>query len=155
MAEKSIIYIGSDHAGFEMKSEISAFLRSKGFEVRDVGPEVHDGEDDYPDYAKRVCVGVRDTGNRGILVCGSGQGMDRVANKFRGIYASVCWNEESARIAKEHGDINVLCLAGRMTKTSEAERIVGIWLDSPFSGDERHVRRIRKIKDIEEESSQG
>ena len=155
MENKPVIYIGSDHAGFELKGRISGFLKAKGYEVRDVGPLSYDAEDDYPDYAKGVCTGVMGTKDKGILICGSGQGMDRVANKFPGIYASVCWNVEAARIAKVHGDVNVLCLAGRMTKDGTAKRIVGTWLESSFSGDERHVRRIMKIKAIESEHSKG
>jgi RpiB/LacA/LacB family sugar-phosphate isomerase len=145
------IYIGSDHAGFQLKSAITAFLKRRGYEVMDMGPDAYDAEDDYPDYAAKVCRSIIGTENKGILICGSGQGMDRAANKFPGIYASVCWNSETARIAKEHGNVNVLCLPGRMTKEGTAKRMVGIWLDRPFSGEERHKRRIMKTKAIEDE----
>lgn len=143
------IYIGSDHAGFELKNAVYMFLKEKGYAIEDVGPKRYSKNDDYPDYAEKVCKKVMGTANRGILICGSGQGMERTANKFPGIYASVCWNDESARIAKEHGNINVLCLAGRITKPSMAKRIVSIWLRNDFSTEKRHARRINKTKAIE------
>ncbi len=153
MKTESRIYIGSDHAGFYLKGIICELLKSQGYTVVDAGPLSYDPNDDYPDYAKRVCTEIIGTDNKGILICGSGQGMDRVANKFPGIYASVCWNTESARIAKEHGDVNVLCLAGRMINQDEAKSIVKTWIECRFSEEERHVRRIRKIKEVEEEQT--
>lgn len=149
MAFNGKIYIGSDHAGFELKKKVIDFLNMKHVNVVDVGPNSYDKDDDYPDYAKAVCMNVMHTKNKGILICGSGQGMDRTANKFPGISASVCWDVESAIVAKEHGNINVLCLGGRFTKALEAKAIVDIWLNRGPSKEKRHVRRVKKFEAIE------
>lgn len=147
MGEK--VYIGSDHAGFEMKKLIKKFLRKEGYEVEDLGPYKYDYNDDYPDYAIKVCKKVLETDGKGILICGSGQGMDRVANKIPGIHAAVAWDENSAKLAKEHGNVNILCFGGRTVNLELAKRMVKIWLETPFIPKERHVRRINKIKEIE------
>ena len=144
-----LIYIGSDHAGFEMKEEIKRFLTSIGYEFEDVGAHAFDPNDDYPDFAIKVCEKVLESGGCGILICGTGQGMSRVADKVPGIYAALCWNEFTARIAREHGDTNVLTLGGRTTSIEEAKRIVKVWLETSFSGDSRHIRRIKKLKEVE------
>jgi ribose 5-phosphate isomerase B len=146
---KEIIYVGSDHAGFELKGKVVEYLKKKGFTVKDDGPTSYDPADDYPDYALKVCKDVVAHKAKGILVCGTGQGMDRAANKVSGIYASVAWNKESAIVAKEHANVNVLCLAGRLTKPELAKKIVQIWLFTPFSKEARHTRRVAKLKRIE------
>lgn len=146
---KEKIYVGSDHAGFELKEEIVGYLKKKGFEVEDEGPVSYDPADDYPDYALKVCKEVLRHRAKGILICTTGQGMDRAANKVAGIYASVAWNRESAIVAKEHANVNVLCLAGRLTKPALAKKIVHAWLSIPFSKEKRHSRRLEKIKRIE------
>lgn len=144
------IYVGSDHRGFELKKTVIGFLSEEGYKVEDIGPLSYDSDDDYPDYALKVCKKVLKDGGKGILICGSGMGMDRAANKINGIYASACWNEKSAEMAKRHGDINVLCLGSDFVKPKMAESIIKIWLEEPFEGG-RHERRIRKIKKIEKE----
>ena len=149
MDKKSEILIGSDHAGFELKDLMKKFLIEEGYEIEDLGPYEYDYSDDYPDYALKVCERVLETNGRGILICGSGQGMDRVANKIPGIHAAVCWDETSAKIAKEHGNVNVLCFGGRTVKPELAKEAVKIWLKTPFIPEERHLRRINKIKEIE------
>ncbi|MGA3021171.1 MAG: RpiB/LacA/LacB family sugar-phosphate isomerase [Candidatus Micrarchaeales archaeon] len=146
---KEKIYVGSDHAGFKLKENIVEYLKEKSFEVKDDGPVSYDPEDDYPDYALKVCKDVLRHKAKGILICGTGQGMDRAANKVPGIYSSVAWNKESSTVAKKHGNVNVLCLAGRMTKPALAKKIVWTWLSVPFSGETKHMRRIAKIKQIE------
>jgi len=143
------IYMASDHAGFELKGIINKFLINENYEVEDLGPYKYDSKDDYPDYAIKVCEKVLENNGKGILICGSGQGMDRVANKIPGIYASVCWDVLSARVAKEHGDINILCLGERTTESELAKKIIKIWLEIPFAQEERHTRRINKTKEIE------
>jgi ribose 5-phosphate isomerase B len=143
------VYIGSDHAGFKIKQILYAYLKKRGFTVHDEGPAKFDPLDDYPDYALKVCKGVLERKAVGVLVCGSGQGMDIAANKIPGIYASIAWNRESAAVAKQHDRVNVLCLAGKLTKPSVAKEIVSTWLNLPFSNEERHLRRINKIKRIE------
>lgn len=147
------IYIGSDHAGFNLKNKIGRFLKQAGYSVEDIGPYSYNKEDDYPDYALKVCRKVLDSKGKGILLCGSGQGMDRAANKIPGIHAAVCWNKASAVVAKEHGNVNVLCMGGRFVRPHMAEKIVEIWLKNGFSEEERHKRRIEKINDIEKRFS--
>lgn len=151
MPAENKLCMASDHAGFKLKNALKEFLSTNGYFVEDLGPYAYDPEDDYPDYAAKVCERVIETKGKGILVCGTGQGMDRVANKFPGIYASVCWDELSARVAKEHADVNVLCLGERIVGEDLAKRIVEIWLKSEFKGG-RHERRVDKTKDIEKEN---
>lgn len=149
MDTKSEILMGSDHAGFALKDVMKKFLIEEGYEIEDLGSYKYDYNDDYPDYALKVCERVLETNGRGILICGSGQGMDRVANKIPGIHAAVCWDEPSTKIAKEHGNVNVLCFGGRTVKPELAKKMVKIWLRTPFIPKERHLRRINKIKEID------
>lgn len=142
------IYVGSDHRGFRLKSSVVDFLKSRGYNVEDVGPFLYDKDDDFPDYAVKVCRKVLKDNSKGILICGSGIGMDRAANKMRGIYAATCWNETSARLAKKDGDINVFCMGSLFVTPQMAKRMVRVWLEQPFEGG-RHNRRINKIKEIE------
>jgi ribose 5-phosphate isomerase B len=144
-----MIYIGSDHAGFELKENLKKFLNELSYEYEDLGPYSFDPNDDYPDYAVKVCKKVLETNGKGILICGTGQGMDRVANKIPGIYAAVCWDEETAKYAKAHGNTNVLAIGSWTTDFETAKKIVKVWLETPFSEQERHIRRINKIKEIE------
>lgn len=144
-----MIFIGSDHAGFELKEKLKKFLERLGYEYEDLGPKTFDPNDDYPDYALKVCKKVLETDGKGILICGSGQGMGRVANKIPGIHAAVCWNEETAKYAREHGNTNVLTLGGWTVDFETAKKIVKIWLETPFTGEKKHIRRINKIKEIE------
>jgi RpiB/LacA/LacB family sugar-phosphate isomerase len=134
---KEKIYIGSDHAGFELKNIIKKFLTEEKYEVEDLGPYKYDYNDDYPDYAVKVCEKVLETNGKGILICGTGQGMDIVANKIPGIYAAVCWDETSAKMAKEHENVNVLCLGGRTVEPELAKKMVKIWLETPFTPKEK------------------
>lgn len=143
------IYLGSDHGGFELKKVLLGHLKGNGYDAVDVGPFAYDKDDDYPDYAEKVCKEVKAANAKGILICKYSHGVTITANKMPGIYASTCWNEESARMAKNDGNINVLCLSGSLTKPADAEKIVDTWLTSPFSDEERHTRRINKIKSIE------
>lgn len=147
------IYIGSDHGGFELKGALIAFLKAKKYDVVDVGPFSFDKDDDYPDYVEKVCKNVVSNKARGILICKYGHGITIAANKIKGIYASTCWNEDSARMARNDGNTNVLCLSGVMTKPADAQKIAHIWLTTPFSTEERHARRVNKIKDIEKRNS--
>ena len=144
-----MIYIGSDHAGFELKETLKQYIAKLGYEIKDMGAYRYEQADDFPEYALKVCREVLKSKGQGILICGTGQGMERTANKIRGIYAAVCWNEMTARVAKEHGDTNVISLGGRTTSPEEAERIVRTWLESKFTGESRHVRRNNQIKEIE------
>ena len=147
--KKREIYIASDHAGFELKEILKKFLFEENYDIEDLGAYEFDPDDDYPDYAVKVCEKVLETDGKGILICDSGQGMDKVANKIPGIYAEVCWDEYTAKHAKEHSNVNVLCLGGKTVEPELAKNMVKIWLELPFIPKERHVRRINKIKGIE------
>jgi ribose 5-phosphate isomerase B len=149
------IAIGGDHAGFALKTEIAAFLSASGHQVEDVG--AYDASpSDYPDFARRVAQIVASGGcERGVLVCGSGVGASIAANKVPGIRAALCHDTFSARQGVEDDDMNVLCLGARIIGPSLAQEVLRAFLAARFSGAERHVRRVGKIKAIEEEARQG
>lgn len=149
------LYIGCDHNGVALKNKLVPYLGKKGYNVESVGAHTYKKGDDYPDYALKLCKKVLETDGKGILICGSGQGMDRVANKVKGIYASICWNERTAVIAREHGDTNVLCIPGLFVKAKEAQKIAYAWLTADSPKEKRHIRRIKKIKQIEESYPQS
>jgi ribose 5-phosphate isomerase B len=145
-----MLYIAADHAGYPLKEELKPFLAKEGYEVVDLGADELDNFDDYPDFAAalaRSVAGEEDAG--GILICGTGQGMCVAANKFAGIRAVQVFDEFTARAAAEHIDANVICLGGRITDVDAAKKLAKIWLDTEFSGDERHIRRLRKIEETE------
>ena len=143
------IAIGADHAGFEEKEKIKRSLDNLGVEYTDMGTD-STASVDYPDYAKKVGEAVAGGEfDRGILVCGSGTGMAIAANKVPGIRAAVAWNEEIARLSRQHNDANVLSLAARYIPDEEQEKIVKAWLETDFDGG-RHERRVEKIEKIEE-----
>jgi len=145
MSEK--ILIASDHGGYELKAAIQAELSAWKWE--DLGPHQSDAVD-YPDFALSLAKKVSDgQAQRGILICGSGIGMGMAANKVEGVRAAVVSTPELAHLSREHNDANVLCLAGRFLETELAVQIAKTWLKTPFSGDERHIRRIEKMRRIE------
>lgn len=140
--------LGADHAGFELKEALKPVLEALGVTCVDFGTN-GPGAVDYPDIASRVARGVGDGAfDRGVLVCGSGIGMAIAANKIPGVRASVVADEESARLARAHNDLNILTLAGRRLTPAEAARIVRAFLDTPFDGG-RHGRRVEKIHQLE------
>ncbi|HOK07197.1 MAG TPA: ribose 5-phosphate isomerase B [Syntrophales bacterium] len=142
------VAIASDHAGFRLKEAVKPLVSSLGFTVSDLGP-ADETSVDYPDFAAPVARGVaRGDYDRGILVCGSGVGMTIVANRFPGVRAALCLDEETARLSRLHNDANVLVLAGRMTSPEKAAVIVRTWFATPFEGG-RHQRRLEKIKFLE------
>jgi ribose 5-phosphate isomerase B len=144
------IAIGSDHAGFELKESIREMLEDEDYEVIDAGPFELNEHDDYPIYAAGVARLVSEgKADRGILVCDSGIGVDIVANKFRGIRSALVHDMELAKLTRQHNDSNVLCLGALFVDGIQAERVVRNWLDEPFSGAERHVRRLSEIADLE------
>ena len=147
-----MIYLAADHRGFALKEALKRHLAARGSDVVDVGNNVPDPDDDYGDFAARVAekVSEKPTEDRGRLICGSGHGMDIAANKFRGVRATLCWNAEVAKQSREHEDANVLVLARDWVSEDDAAAIVDAWLDTPFSGEERHLRRLGKIAKIEE-----
>ncbi len=141
---KTALIIGSDHAGFELKEHLKKALDRRGIAYQDVG--THSAEPvDYPDFAHEVARAVGSgEAERGLLVCGSGQGMAMVANKYEGVRAALPHDEASARLSREHNDANVLALGGRVVSPEAAERILDAWLQTPFAGG-RHQRRVDKI----------
>ena len=144
------IAIGSDHAGFELKEEVKKILKEKGYEYTDLGAESIDPKDDYPEYGKKVAEAVASGKyDRGIAICGTGIGISIAANKVHGIRAAVSYNTEMAKISRLHNDANVLALGGRVKTDEPISDILSVWLETPFSGDERHERRINQIKEIE------
>lgn len=142
------IYIGSDHGGLEGKAHLAKALSNAGYDIKDSGPFILDPDDDYPDFAVKVCRRVLADKSRGILICRSGAGMCMVANKIPGIYAAVCWDEESAFFARQDEDINVLCMGTRSMSMGMLEKVAKKWLETPFAGG-RHIRRVKKIKALE------
>lgn len=142
------IALGADHAGFQLKEDVKRYLAAAHVPFVDLGTD-SEASVDYPDYAVRVAEAVASREfDRGILVCGTGIGMAMAANKVRGIRAAPVTDLESARLSREHNDINVLALAGRLTPSDLAREIVRIFLDTPFAGD-RHQRRLDKIASLE------
>jgi ribose 5-phosphate isomerase B len=144
------ISMGADHAGYEMKRELVEFVEKLGHIVHDVGTFEPEKPDDYPDYATAVAEDVRSgQAERGILVCGSGVGVSVAANKFKGIRAGLCHDHYSAHQGVEHDDMNVLVLGSRIIGPMLAQDAVEAFLKASFSGEERHVRRLNKVKGIE------
>jgi ribose 5-phosphate isomerase B len=146
------IALAADHAGYGLKDAVADLLRSQGHEVLDLGAHQLDSADDYPDYARYVGQAIQhDQAKRGVLLCGSGIGACVAANKLRGIRAGVCHDTYSARQSVEHDDVNVLCIGARIVGPSVAEELVKAFVGANFSGDERHQRRLEKVKAIETE----
>ena len=144
MAEKLKIALGADHAGFELKKTVRAYLEGKGFQIDDQG--THSTEStDYPDFAQKVAARVAaNQADFGVLICGTGLGMTIAANKFPGIRAAACNDTISARLARAHNNANVLAMGGRLIGEATAEKILDTWLSTPFEGG-RHERRVEKI----------
>jgi ribose 5-phosphate isomerase B len=144
------VYIGSDHAGFELKNHLVAWLKERGHKVEDCGPFVYDPEDDYPPFILRAARGVADEpGSLGIVIGGSGNGEQIAANKVPGIRAALAWSDDTARLSREHNDANVISVGARMHPLEDAVRFVEIFLATPFSGQERHSRRIEELARFE------
>jgi len=144
------IFIGADHRGFGLKNILYKQLVARGHEVTDCGPQKLEPDDDYPDYALKVAQGVAThPGSRGVLLCGSGMGMDVAANKVRGVRATVGYSADAVTHGRSHDDINVLTLAADDLAPEQAEARVELFLMTPFDGAERNVRRQKKIAGIE------
>lgn len=145
------IYLGADHNGYQYKAQIADYLRRSGHEVVDDGDGALDPADDFPVFAGKVVhniLGDADKQSRGILICGSGQGMCMAANRFKGIRASLCWNLAEARSARNDDDSNVLCLSASQLDLPAAQAIITTWLDTPFAGADRFVRRLKQLDEI-------
>ena len=145
-----MLYIAADHAGYPLKEELKFFLTEEGYEIVDLGAEQLDLVDDYPDFAKKLSLAVADSRDSGgILICGTGQGVCLVANKIKGVRAVLVYDEFTARTAAEHLNANIICLGGRATDFETAKKLVKIWLDTEFDENERHLRRLEKIRKME------
>ena len=143
------VVVGSDHAGYQLKVAIAEFLRSLGHDVLDVGA-FDEKASDYPDFAEKVGAAVLDgRSERGVLICGSGVGVSVAANKIPGIRAGMCHDTYSAHQGVEHDDINVLVMGSRVIGPALAQDLVKAFLGAKFTGEERHVRRLGKVKAIE------
>ncbi len=149
------VAIAGDHAGFELRTLLVHELAESGYEVEDCGAYEWDATDDYPDIALSVAVAVQMRRvERGIIICGSGVGATIVANKVKGVRAATCHDTYSARQGVEHDDMNVLCLGARVVGIEVAREIVAVFMRSEFSGEERHVRRLAKIRNLETSESE-
>jgi len=144
------VHLGSDHAGLELKEHLLGWLRDNGHEPVDHGPFVYDALDDYPAFCLRAAEGVaQEPGSLGIVIGGSGNGEQMAANKVAGVRAALVWSQETAALAREHNDANVISLGGRMHTIDELISFIETFLSTPFSHDERHVRRIAMLSSYE------
>jgi len=150
------VAVGADHAGFPLKERMMDTVRAAGHQVIDCGAETLVPGDDYPDYAERVAVAIRDgNADRGVLICGSGVGASVAANKFIGIRAALCHDTFSAHQGVEDDSMNILCLGARVVGPSLAEELVNAFLRARFSEAERHQRRLAKIIGFERQSGRA
>jgi ribose 5-phosphate isomerase B len=145
------VHIGSDHAGFELKNHLVQHLTAAGHDVVDHGPAVYDPVDDYPPFCLRTGAAVvADDGSLGIVIGGSGNGEQIAANKVAGVRAALAWSTETAKLAREHNNANVISVGARMHPEAEATGFVETFLATPYSGEERHTRRIEMMSRYEE-----
>ncbi len=139
------IAIGSDHAGFSLKETLKAYLNNKGFNVKDFGAYSEDRAD-YPDFAHPVASAVEHNEvDRGVLICGSGNGVNITANRHHGVRSALCWNEEIAKLARQHNDANVIAIPARFITIQEAEKCMDAFFATEFEGG-RHTDRVKKIE---------
>lgn len=142
------IYMGADHNGFDMKQELTEALTRTGYEVIDEGNTTENPDDDFPQFAAKVVSAIKasdDNDPRGILICGSGQGMCMAANRFKGIRASLVWSTDEAHASRNDDDSNVLCLPARYISTQDAIALAETWLATSFAGATRYKRRIKEL----------
>lgn len=145
----SIIYIGADHGGYNLKEKVKEWLNDWGYTVQDVGNNEYDKDDDYTDFAISLGESVVREKTKGILICRSGEGMCIAANKVRGVRAASCISEKEALATREYNNANVLCLSADLVSEEDNQKIIKTFLETIFSSDERHIRRINKIAEYE------
>ncbi len=152
-----MLYIAADHRGYELKETLKGWLEENGYDFEDVGSHEYEAEDDYPDFARKVGerLNAEPEQNLGILICGSGVGVDVVANKFPGVRSGLISSKQQAKAARRDDNINVLALAADFLKESEALAILESFLSVDFSGLDRHQRRLEKVRQIEQDNFQG
>jgi len=144
------IHLGCDHAGFELKEKVAQHLKSKGYEVIDHGAKTYDALDDYPVFCFLAAKGAaQDPSSLAIVMGGSGNGEQIAANKIKGVRAALAWSVETAKLAREHNNANVIGIGGRMHTESESLAIVDAFINTNFSNDERHMRRINQLSEYE------
>jgi ribose 5-phosphate isomerase B len=147
------VYLGSDHAGFELKAAIINWLGEAGHDAVDCGPASYDPDDDYPVYVLRAAQGVvENPGSLGIVIGGSGNGEQIAANKVEGVRAALAWTTETAQLARQHNDANVLSLGARQYSLEDAVSFAKTFIETPFSNDPRHVRRITMVSAYDKNS---
>lgn len=146
-----MIYLSADHGGFKLKEHLKKFLNNLDIQFKDIGPVKLKADDDYPDMGAKAAklVAKNPLENMAILICRSGQGMCIVANKFKGVRAGLVWNTSEAKVSRTDDMTNVLCLPADYISPTMAENIVETWLETPYSSDRRHMRRIKKIIQLE------
>jgi ribose 5-phosphate isomerase B len=148
------VHLGGDHAAYDLLVDLVTFLQGEGHEVTNHGPHTYDEVDDYPVYVLRAAQAVAaDPGSFGVVLGGSGNGEQMAANKVAGIRAALCSDDELARLAREHNDAQVISIGARMTSVDEARSMLRVFLTTPFSGDERHARRIAMVSAYEADGS--
>ncbi|WP_127357869.1 ribose-5-phosphate isomerase [Actinacidiphila soli] len=144
------VYLGSDHAGFELKNHLVEWLKAGGHEPVDCGPHIYDAQDDYPAFCLRAAERTAaDPDSLGIVIGGSGNGEAIAANKVKGVRAALAWSEETASLGRQHNNANVVSIGGRMHTVDEATKFVEVFLGTPYSGEERHTRRIEMLNAYE------
>lgn len=146
------IYIGTDHAGFELKEKLKPFIEKLGYKIVDKGAFVYDEKDDYPNFISLVAeeISKNPKNSKGIILGGSGQGESMISDRFKNVRTAVYYggNVEVVKLSREHNDSNILSLGARFITEEQAKTAVKLWLDTPFSKDKRHVRRIKEIDSL-------
>lgn len=143
-----MIYLGADHRGYELKEKIKVWLKNWGYQFEDLGNDRLNLEDDFPDFALKVAKKLKKKGDFGIMACGSGVGMDIVANRFPGVLCGLGCSQQQIRIAKRDDNINCLSLPADFLSEEEAKGIINIFLETQFSGGEKYLRRLEKIEKV-------
>lgn len=148
------VHIGGDHAAYELQRELVTWLREEGYDVVDHGAATYNDLDDYPVYCLRAAEGVAaEEGSLGVVLGGSGNGEQMAANKVKGIRAALCYTTELAQLAREHNNAQVIAIGGRFNTVEQAKAMVKTFLDTPFSGAERHARRIAMMEQYEQDGT--
>lgn len=145
------VYIGADHNGYHMRGNLAERLRGDGYDVIDDGDKQLDPADDYPVFAQKVVADIlssKDTQAKGILICGSGQGMCMAANRFKGIRAALIYDDDSAMASRNDDDSNIACIAARYLSEDDVYNVVKTWLETPFAGAPRFKRRINELDEL-------
>lgn len=143
------IFIGADHNGYELKEKLEEYLKAKGYEVVDKGDDELKPDDDFPTYAAQVASEiVGDEDAKGILLCGSGQGVCMAANRYKGVRASLVWDQDEAHSSRNDDDANIICLPAKKLQLEQAKQLVDTWLETPFAAAPRFVRRIKQLDEL-------